>query len=114
MVVEQLKNKMTEVDEMKVCIDILNDILITLTRNDVVSEFKLRRSQKRGACFATLLQNESDSDVVRFTNHVQNLSCNKSVFKLREHRLVLDKITRQSRHTRELSHLLLNKFALGR
>ncbi|XP_073238831.1 dedicator of cytokinesis protein 1-like [Porites lutea] len=35
MVVEQLKNKMTEVDEMKVCIDILNDILITLTRNDV-------------------------------------------------------------------------------
>lgn len=42
MVVEQLKKKMTEVDEMKVCIDILNDILITLTRNDVVSEFKLR------------------------------------------------------------------------
>ena len=37
MVVEQLKNKMSESEEMRICIDILNDILINLTRNDVVS-----------------------------------------------------------------------------
>jgi len=37
MVVEQLKNEMMKTEEMRSCIDILNDILITLTRNDVVS-----------------------------------------------------------------------------
>ncbi|KAJ7356302.1 Dedicator of cytokinesis protein 2 [Desmophyllum pertusum] len=37
MVVEQLKNEMKKTEEMKSCIDILNDILITLTRNDVGS-----------------------------------------------------------------------------
>ena len=37
MVVEQLKNEMMKTEEMRSCIDILNDILVTLTRNDVVS-----------------------------------------------------------------------------
>ena len=37
MVVEQLKNEMKKTEEMRRCIDILNDILITLTRKDVVS-----------------------------------------------------------------------------
>lgn len=37
MVVEQLRNEMMKTEEMKNCIDILSDILITLTRNDVVS-----------------------------------------------------------------------------
>lgn len=50
-----------------------------------------------------LLRNEVNSDVARLTTHVQNLSCNKSGFKLHEYRLLM-----------ELSHLLLNKFALGR
>lgn len=35
MVVEQLKKEMRKTEEMRRCIDILNDILITLTRNDV-------------------------------------------------------------------------------
>ena len=37
MIVEQLKHEMNKSDEMKSCIDIMNDILIILTRNDVVS-----------------------------------------------------------------------------
>lgn len=36
MVVGQLGNEMIKTEE-KICIDILNDILITLTRKDVVS-----------------------------------------------------------------------------
>lgn len=35
MVVEQLKNKMSEIEEKEICIDILNDILVILTRKDV-------------------------------------------------------------------------------
>ena len=46
MVVEQLRNEMTKSEEMKICIDILNDILITLTRKDVVS-LGIRRSTQR-------------------------------------------------------------------
>lgn len=37
MIVEQLKHEMNKSEEMKSCIDIMNDILIILTRNDVVS-----------------------------------------------------------------------------
>nr|XP_058959333.1 dedicator of cytokinesis protein 1-like [Pocillopora verrucosa] len=37
MIVEQLKHEMNKSDEMKSCIDIMNDILIILTRNDVGS-----------------------------------------------------------------------------
>ena len=37
MIVEQLKNEMKKSEEMKSCIDIMNDILIILTRKDVVS-----------------------------------------------------------------------------
>lgn len=58
MVVEQLKNEMKKTEEMKSCIDILNDILITLTRNDVVSllcgfsfdymeSFRVKRERER-------------------------------------------------------------------
>lgn len=46
MVVEQLRNEMTKSEEMKICIDILNDILITLTRKDVVS-LRTRRGIQR-------------------------------------------------------------------
>ena len=46
MVVEQLRNEMTKSEEMKICIDILNDILITLTRKDVVS-LRTRRGTQR-------------------------------------------------------------------
>lgn len=37
MIVEQLKHEINKSEEMKSCIDIMNDILIILTRNDVVS-----------------------------------------------------------------------------
>ena len=34
----------------------------------------LNGQQKRAACFATLLQNELESDVARFTTYVQQIS----------------------------------------
>ena len=37
-------------------------------------------SRKSAACFATLLQNELKGNVVHFTTHTSNLSCNKSGF----------------------------------
>lgn len=38
------------------------------------------RYQKRGTCFATLLQNELKSDIARFTTHVQTcLAANQFV-----------------------------------
>ena len=35
---------------------------------------ELNGQQKRAACFATLLQNELESDVARFTTYVQQIS----------------------------------------
>ena len=35
-------------------------------------------NEKRAPCFATLLQNELNSDFARFTTHESKLSCNKS------------------------------------
>ena len=35
-------------------------------------------NKKHATCLATLLQNELNSDVARFTNHDSNLSCYKS------------------------------------
>ena len=43
-------------------------------------KIKVRKNgrQKRGSCFATLLQIELNSDDARLTIHESNLSCNKS------------------------------------
>ena len=43
-------------------------------------KIKVRKKgrQKRGSCFATLLQIELNSDDARFNIHESNLSCNKS------------------------------------
>ena len=35
-------------------------------------------NQKRASCFATLMQNELNCDVERFTTYESNLYCNKS------------------------------------
>ena len=54
------------------------------------------------------------SDVARFTTHVQTLfATNQVVASCVNTDFWLDKITRESRDTRELRHLLKNKFALG-
>ena len=82
-------------------------------------DLKLRsnRQQKRATCFPTLLRNEFESYVARFTSYIQTYYVtNQVVASCVNTGLWLDKITRESRHTRELRHLLQNttKFALGR
>ena len=57
MVVEQLKNKMSEIEEKEICIDILNDILVILTRKDVVSfefDFECMKLRLHKICFACI------------------------------------------------------------
>ena len=63
-------------------------------------------------CFSTVLQNELKSDVARFTTHV--LATDQVVASYVNTDFWLDKITRESRHSRELRHLMQNKFALGK
>ena len=80
---------------------------------------KLRQNgqQKRATCFAALLRNEFESYVARFTSCIQNyFVTDQVVVSWVNTDFWLDKITRESRHTRELRHLLQNttKFALGR
>ena len=76
----------------------------------------VKQAKKSATRFAILLQNELQTDVARFTTHVQTclgkkinvvVSCVYTDF-------WSDEITRESRHTRELRHLLQSKFALGR
>ena len=72
------------------------------------------RQQKHATCFATLLQNVLKSYVMRFTTHIQTcLATSKGCCKLCEYWLLMDKITKESCHVKELHHLLQNKFALG-
>ena len=49
-------------------------------QESICARVKLRQNgqQKRSTCFAPLLQKELNSDVVCFTTHESNLSCNKS------------------------------------
>ena len=63
-----------------------------------------------------LLRNELNGDVALLTTHVQTcLATNQVVAScLLSSDFWLDKITRESRHTRELRHLQQNKFALDR
>ena len=69
------------------------------------------RQQKRSTCLAKLQQNEFKS----FNTHVQtSLVTNQLVSSCVNTDFWLDEITRESRHTRELRHLLQNKFVLGR
>lgn len=56
MIVEQLKHEMNKSDEMKSCIDIMNDILIILTRNDVVSSGKFCTCTQFSWIFCRLLK----------------------------------------------------------
>ena len=71
-------------------------------------KFPPEAALKRTTCVGTLLQNESNSDVVRFTTHESGRGVESCV------NTKLDKITRKSLHTRELGHLLQNKFTLDR
>ena len=65
--------------------------------------------QKRTTCFATLPQKEMKSSVARFTTNVQTcLAINQIVASC------VNNKTRELRYTRELRHLMQNKFALGR
>ena len=50
---------------------IANSVVIS-----VVVEVRLNRQQKRGTCFASLLQSELKSDVAHVTTQESNLSCN--------------------------------------
>ena len=72
--------------------------------------FPPQATLKRTTCVGTLLQNESNGDVVRFTTHESGRGVESCV----NAKFWLDKITRESLHTRELGHLLQIKFALGR
>lgn len=56
MIVEQLKHEMNKSEEMKSCIDIMNDILIILTRNDVVSWGKFCTCTRFSWIFCRLLK----------------------------------------------------------
>ena len=58
-----------------------------------------------------MMQNVLKKDVARFNIY---LATNQVVASCVNTDFWLDKITRESRHTRELRHLLQNKFALGR
>ena len=40
----------------------------------------VKQAKKRANCFATLLQNDLNSDVACFTTHEANLPCKKSAF----------------------------------
>ena len=72
-------------------------------------------STKTSTSFSTVLQNELKSDVARFTTHVQTcLATNQVVANWVNTDFWLDKITPESRHTRELRHLMQNKFVLGK
>ena len=62
-------------------------LFIFIVNSVVISVVNVRwnRQQKRGTCFASLLQSKLKSDVAHVTTQESNLSCNKWVcFKLRK------------------------------
>ena len=52
--------------------------LLTDIKNNRDTHVSINRQQKRARYFATLLQNELNGDVARFTTHQSNLFRNKS------------------------------------